>query len=310
MTYTFAMNNPRPPINLKTLPSWLLIALVWLISKLPLRVIRVIGAFFGVILWALARQRRFVALTNLRLCFPDMPDDQRKKLVFWHCIRFAQAVLDRSLMWFASEKRIRRIVRQHNEERLTSDDGRPTLVLAPHFVGLDATGTRASMMGSWISMYAKQKNPVLNYMLLHGRGRFTNPILVSRLDGLLKVVKAIKRGTPFYYLPDQDFGPKDAVFAPFFGFPAATVTGVSRLAQLTNARVIAIVSKMVPDGYESYYTEEWENFPGASVEEDTARMNKFIESWVLQMPDQYFWLHKRFKTRPEGEPSVYGKHHR
>ena len=304
------MNNPRPPVNLKTLPSWLLIALVWLISKLPLRVIRAIGAFFGVILWMLARQRRFVALTNLRLCFPEMPDSERKKLVFKHCIRFAQAVLDRSLMWFASEKRIRRIVRQHNEERLYSDDGRPTLVLAPHFVGLDATGTRASMMGSWISMYAKQKNPVLNYMLLHGRGRFTNPVLVSRQDGLLKVVKAMKRGTPFYYLPDQDFGPKDAVFAPFFGFPAATVTGVSRLAQLTNARVIAIVSKMVPDGYESYYTEAWENFPGASVEEDTARMNQFIESWVLQMPDQYFWLHKRFKTRPEGEPSVYGKHHR
>jgi len=220
------MNNQRPPITLKTLPSWLLIALVWLISKLPLRLIRLIGAVFGIILWSLARQRRFVALTNLRLCFPDMPDSERKKLVFKHCIRFAQAVLDRSLMWFASEKRIRRIVRQHNEERLYSDDGRPTLVLAPHFVGLDATGTRASMMGSWISMYAKQKNPVLNYMLLHGRSRFTNPVLVSRQDGLLKVVKAMKRGTPFYYLPDQDFGAKDAVFAPFFGFPAATVTGV------------------------------------------------------------------------------------
>ena len=304
------MNNPRPPFNLKNLPSWLLVGLVWLISRLPLRAIRAIGAFFGVILWALARQRRFVALTNLRLCFPDMPDDARKKLVLKHCIRFAQAVLDRSLMWFASEKRIRRIVRMHNEERLASKDGRPTLVLAPHFVGLDATGTRGSMIGPWISMYAKQKNPVLNYMLLYGRGRFTDPILVSRQDGLLKVVKAMKRGTPFYYLPDQDFGPKDAVFAPFFGVPAATVTGVSRLAQLTNARVIALVSKMVPDGYESYYTEAWENFPGASVEEDTARMNQFIESWVLQMPDQYFWLHKRFKTRPEGEPSVYGKHHR
>ena len=304
------MNNPRPPFNLKNLPSWLLVGLVWLISRLPLRAIRAIGAFFGIILWALARQRRFVALTNLRLCFPDMPDDARKKLVLKHCIRFAQAVLDRSLMWSASEKRIRRIVRMHNEERLASKDGRPTLVLAPHFVGLDATGTRGSMIGPWISMYAKQKNPVLNYMLLYGRGRFTDPILVSRQDGLLKVVKAMKRGTPFYYLPDQDFGPKDAVFAPFFGVPAATVTGVSRLAQLTNARVIALVSKMVPDGYESYYTEDWEDFPGASVEEDTARMNKFIESWVLQMPDQYFWLHKRFKTRPEGEPSVYGKHHR
>lgn len=303
------MNNPRPPINLKNLLSWLLVGLIWLISKLPLRMIRTLGACLGVILWVFAKERRFVALTNLRLCFPDMPDRQRKILVLKHCMCFSQAVLDRSLMWFASEKRIRRIVRQHDEEHLYSQDGRPTLVLAPHFVGLDATGTRASMMGPWISMYAKQKNPVFNYMLLHGRSRFTHPVLVSRQDGLLKVVKAMKSGTPFYYLPDQDYGLKDGVFAPFFGVPAATVTGVSRLAKLTNARVIALVSKMVPDGYESYYTEAWENFPGASVEEDTARMNRFIESWVLQMPEQYFWLHKRFKTRPEGEPSVYGRHH-
>ena len=237
-----------------------------------------------------------------------MLDAERKKIAFKHFIYFSQAVLDRSLMWFASEKRIRHIVRQHDEERLYSKDGRPTLVLAPHFVGLDATGTRASMMGSWVSMYANQKNPVFNYMLLHGRSRFTSPVLVSRQDGLLKVVKAMKRGTPFYYLPDQDYGVKDAIFTPFFGVPAATVTGVSRLARLTNARVIALVSKMVPDGYESYYTEEWENFPGASVEEDTLRMNQFIESWVLKMPEQYFWLHKRFKTRPDGQPSVYGKH--
>ena len=303
------MNNPRPPINLKTLPSWLLVSLIWLISKLPLRLIRGLGACLGVILWAFAKERRFIALTNVRLCFPNMPDWQRRKLVFKHCIRFSQAVLDRSLLWFASEKRIRRIVRQHHEERLYSNDGRPTLVLAPHFVGLDATGTRASMMGSWISMYAKQKNPVFNYMLLHGRSRFTQPVLVSRQDGLLKVVKAMKSGTPFYYLPDQDFGLKDGVFAPFFGVPAATVTGVSRLAKLTNARVIAIVSKMVSDGYESYFTEEWESFPGDSLEEDATRMNHFIESWVLQMQDQYFWLHKRFKTRPEGEPSFYGQYH-
>lgn len=304
------MNNHRPPVNFKTLPSWAFVGFAWSISHLPIQIIRSIGAGFGLVLWVLAIQRRAVALTNLRLCFPEMPDRQRKKLVRQHCIKFAQAVLDRSLLWFASEERLRKLIRIHNPERWTSSDGRPTLVLAPHFVGLDATGTRASMMGSWISTYAKQKNPVLDYMLLHGRSRFTDPILLSRQDGLMKVVKAMKRGVPFYYLPDQDFGAKDAVFVPFFGFPAATVMGLSRLARLTNARVVALVSQMVPDGYESYFSEEWENYPGASVEEDTARMNRFIEEWVLKMPEQYFWLHKRFKTRPPGEPSVYGKHHR
>src|SRR5574343_1124395 len=114
------MNNPRPPITLKTLPSWAFVGFAWAVSHLPIRVIRLIGAFFGIILWALARQRRFVALTNLRLCFPEMPDSERKKLVFKHCIRFAQEVLDRSIRWFSSEERIRRLVRQHHEERLYS----------------------------------------------------------------------------------------------------------------------------------------------------------------------------------------------
>jgi KDO2-lipid IV(A) lauroyltransferase len=264
-----------------------------------------VAVVLGIILWTLASKRRMVAMVNLKLCFPKMPDAERRSLVLKHFIRCAQAVLDLSVMWFASEKRIRRIVRMHNEENLYSTDGRPTLVLSAHFVGLEAIGIRGSMIGPWIGMVTGLKNHVFNYMLERGRSRFTSPLLVPRQEGILRVVKAMRRGIPFYYLPDQDTSSREAVFIPFFGFPAATISSVSRLVNLTNARVITLVFKMVDDGYEAHFTNEWENFPGKSVEEDMIRINHFIESWALDAPDQYFWMHKRFKTRPKGEPNVY-----
>ena len=295
----------RPPVNYQTLPSWILVGFIWLVSKLPLRVIRMIAAVLGIILWALASKRRSIALVNLGICFPKMSDVECRRLVFKHSIRCAQAALDLSMMWFASEKRIRRVVRMHNEENLYGNDGRPTLVLSAHFLGLEAIGIRGSMICPGIGMVTGLKNHVLNYMMERGRSRFTRPLLVPRQEGLLRVVKAMRRGIPFYYLPDQDISTKETIFIPFFGFPAATISSVSRLVTVTNARVITLVFKMVDDGYEAHFTKEWENFPGKSVEEDMVRINYFIESWVLDAPDQYFWMHRRFKTRPKGEPNVY-----
>ena len=156
-----------------------------------------------------------------------------------------------------------------------------------------------------VSVYSQQKNPVFDAVLFAGRMRFNTPILLSRQDGMRKALKALKDGFPFYYLPDMDFGPKDAVFSPFFGIPAATVTGVSRLARITGARVVPCIARMVPSGYEVTLMPPWENYPGESVEADTARMNAFIEQQVLSMPEQYYWVHRRFKTRPPGEEKIY-----
>ncbi|MDA0189135.1 MAG: lipid A biosynthesis acyltransferase, partial [Proteobacteria bacterium] len=129
--------------------------------------------------------------------------------------------------------------------------------------------------------------------------------LLSRQDGMRRALKSMKAGLPFYYLPDMDFGQRDAVFAPFFGVPAATITGVSRLARLTGARIVPCVTRMVADGYEVELQAPWEDYPGESVEADTRRMNEYIETQVLRMPEQYFWVHKRFKSRPPGEAKFY-----
>ena len=287
------------------LPSYLAVGLLWLVHWLPLPMLRGIGWCLGRLLYLFGRERRRVALINLRLCFPEKSEDERQDIARRHFIAFSRAVLDRTLGWWASRQRLARLFRIRGAEHLHDPAGRPIIMLAPHFVGLDAGGTRITMEVPLCSVFSNQKNPVFNRLLYNGRMRFNPPVLLSRQEGLRKIVKAMKEGRPFYYLPDMDFGPKESIFVPFFGVQAATIPALSRLVRLTGARVVPVITRQVADGYDVEVMPAWDNFPGASVEEDTAFMNRFIESQVLPMPEQYFWLHKRFKTRPPGEQRFY-----
>ncbi len=290
---------------MKRVVSYGVLALLWCLHWLPLPLLRGLGGLIGRLLYRVGRERRRVALTNLRLCFPGKSEAEREVIARAHFIAFARAFLDRTLGWWASPARLRRLIRVTGAEHLNDPEGRPIIILAPHFVGLDAGGTMVTMLTPLVSVYSNQKNPVFNQVLLNGRLRFNKPILLSRQDGMRKAVKALKEGYPFYYLPDMDFGPKESIFSPFFGVPAATIPAVSRLARLTGARVVACITRQVADGYEVELLPAWEDYPGDSVQADTDFMNRFIESQVLRMPEQYFWLHKRFKTRPPGEQRYY-----
>jgi KDO2-lipid IV(A) lauroyltransferase len=290
---------------LKVFFTYILVGFLWLLHWLPLPLLRALGWGLGRLLYALGRERRKVALINLRLCFPDMTEPEREALARRHFVAFARAVLDRTLGWWASKGRLERLIRIQGVEHLTDPEGRPVILLSPHFVGLDAQATRISMFVPGCSVYSNQKNPVLNKLLYDGRVRFRDAVLLSRQDGMRKIVKAMKDGYRFYYLPDMDFGPKESIFVPFFGVQAATIPALSRMVRLTGARVVPCIARQVADGYEIEVMPAWENFPGESVEADTEFMNRFIESQVLRMPEQYFWLHKRFKTRPPGEQRFY-----
>lgn len=290
---------------LKLGATYIGVAVLWLLHWLPLPLLRAVGTGLGRILYRLGRSRRHVALTNLRLCFPEKSEAEREALARQHFICFAQAALDRTLGWWASRERIERIIRIHGVEHLNDPAGRPVVMLSPHFVGLDAGGTAVSMHVVGCSVFSNQSNPVINKLLYDGRMRFNKAILLSRQDGMRKILKALKDGHQFYYLPDMDFGPKESIFVPFFGVPAATVPALSRLVRLTGACVVPVITRQVADGYEVEVMPPWDNFPGESVEADTAAMNRFIEQQVLRMPEQYFWLHKRFKTRPPGEQRFY-----
>ena len=281
------------------------VGMLWFLHWLPLPLLRFLGCILGVLLFCFARKRRQIARINLQRCFPDLSEVERTRLLRRHFIVFAQSLLDRSLLWWAGRARLEGLIHLKGMENLQRDDDCPTLLLAPHFVGLDAGGIAIAFHASVVSVYSNQKNPVFNAVFLAGRLRFNAPVLLSRQEGMRRALKSMKQGLPFYYLPDMDFGRKESIFVPFFGVPAATITGVSRLARITGAKVVPCIARMTAKGYDIELMPPWENFPGASVEEDTAFMNQYIARQVETMPEQYYWLHKRFKTRPPGEAKIY-----
>lgn len=281
------------------------LAALWLLHCLPLRVTRMIGTVVGLLLYVAIPERRHVVMTNLRLCFPQRDDRWRRRIMRRHFIDFACAAIDRCYFWWSPREKLERMIRLEGGEHLQDADNTPTILLVPHFVGLDAAGVITSMVRPMVSIYSRQKNPHFDAQFLAGRMRFNEPLLLSRQDGMRRVLKALKGGYCFFYLPDLDFGAKDAVFVPFFGVPTATITGVSRLARLSGARVVACFARMTSDGYVVTVPPPWQDYPGDSLEADTARMNAVIEAGIEEMPEQYFWSHKRFKTRPPGEKGVY-----
>lgn len=286
--------------------------LLRLLAALPLPILAAIGNGLGLLLYAIGRERRRVARINLRLCFPDMPERQRERLVRRHFQAFARSFLERGLCWWASPARLRRLIQVRGQEHLNAEAGRPVILMVPHFVALDMAGCVMNMDYAQVSIYSRQKNIAYDDAMLKGRLRFGKLLLFSRQDGIRPVVRGLKEGRVFFYLPDQDYGAKDALFAPFFGVPAATITGLSRIARLSGARVLSCFARALPygQGYQVDIGPAWPDFPSDDLARDTRRMNAAIEAAVLTMPEQYFWLHKRFKTRPEGEPGFYGKHTR
>jgi Kdo2-lipid IVA lauroyltransferase/acyltransferase len=290
---------------LRYFPAYVLLGFLWLLHWLPLPLLRALGWVLGQVLFLLGSSRRRVVLINLGLCFPELDASARRCLARRHFVAFARSFLDRTLLWWAPRARLERLIECRGVEHLRAADGQPAIVLAPHFVGLDAGGTRMTMLTHLVSVYSNQKNPVFNAVLLAGRLRFNAPVLLSRQDGMRRALKALREGLPFYYLPDMDFGARDSLFVPFFGVPAATITGVSRLAKVAGAQVVPCVTRMTRTGYTVEFLPPWRDFPGDNVEADTLAMNRFIEQQVRCMPEQYYWLHKRFKTRPPGEPRIY-----
>lgn len=284
----------------------LALGLLWLLRLLPTGIIATLGNGLGTLLYSFGRSRRRVALINLRLCFPDLSEQEREAIARDHFRCFAQIMLEQGITWWSSDQRLLQFVRIKGEEHWQAVQGRPIIWLAPHFLGLDFGGLRLSALTRTCSVYSRQKNPLLERMMRRGRDRF-NPTLVTRQQGLRPIIRAIRAGEPFYYLPDLDFGPRDTVFVPFFGVPAATITGLSRMAKLTGASVLPAITRQLPDGrgYEVTIYPAWENFPTDDVLADTRRMNAFIEERVQEMPSQYLWTHKRFKTRPPGEKKPY-----
>ena len=284
------------------------LTILWLLHFLPRRFISVFGRLMGLLFFALASDRRRVVAKNLELCFPKLSPRERARLRLKHFMSLGRAIADCSIVWWSKASSIKKLAKIEGKEILDKalSEG-PVIVLAPHFVGLEILGIRLSIEEHAQTMYSTQKDPILDKFLRSRRTRFRETKLISRQDGIKGVIRALKARLPLFFLPDMDFGPKDAIFVPFFGVSAATIDAVPRLAALTKAKVVPVTIRQFGpnEPYKIKFFPSWENYPSANLLADTKTMNKFIEEQALSMPEQYYWVHKRFKTRPPGDAKLY-----
>jgi KDO2-lipid IV(A) lauroyltransferase len=290
-------------------PSWAAVGLFRLLGLLPFPVLWALGMGLGRLAYFFVGSRRRVALKNLELCYPDLTERERERLVNLHFGYLGVAALTEGLVWGASRRRLTRLVKIRNRERFEAPhaEGRNLIVMVSHFVGLElgAAGFTAQVHPGMF-MYQKIRNPVIDVQIRRSRTRF-GALPVERKDDLKGMVREIKKGTPFYYFPDQDAGRFRGIFVPFFGIPAATVPMLSRFARLADALVLPanIRYRSWGRGVEVILGPPLEPFPTNDQVADTALMNRVIEEGVRTMPAQYFWVHRRFKTRPPESPPVY-----
>jgi len=282
------------------------LALLWCLHLLPARLLAIVGEAVGRVAWRLPTERREVVRTNLRLCFPGLDAVERERLGRAHFAAFARSALALGYAWWSTPRRLERLVRIEGESRLDALAGRPLILLAPHFVGLEIAAQRMASRRRGAAYFSHQKDPVFDAFLQGRRNRFGTVRMVSRQQGIRQVVRAVREGLPLYYLPDMDLGARDSIFVPFFGQPAATVPALGRLVRLTGAAVLPCVTEQVEGGgYAIRLLPPIEGLGSGDDVADTQRMNAFIEEQVRARPAQYLWLHKRFKTRPPGAAPVY-----
>ena len=287
----------------------LALALVWLLHWLPLSLLAPLGQGLGLLLHAFAHARRCVAMTNLELCMPQLSNAERRRLVREHFMWTGRSLLERGLLWHASKARLQRLIHVEGDVHLAERSQRPVMWLVPHFVGLEVAGAATQIFQTRMGcdIYTAQSNPVMDAAFYKGRARFGLALLFNRQQGAIPVVRAIKRGVAFFNASDMDFGLRDAAFVPFFGQPAATLLAPSRMARSLNMVVQPLVVEMLPggQGYRVRFMPAWTDWPTADPTADAAAMNRFIEAQIGTMPAQYLWVHKRFKTRPDGLPPIY-----
>ena len=307
-------------------PTWLGLGPWRLASALPLPLVWALGSALGEFALHAAGGRRRVAERNLERCFPDYGAATRRALLRRHFHAAGQSILDLGVAVWASSDRLQRVVRLTGYEhvRRAREAGRAVMLLAPHFVTLPLGALYLTLQQPLVAMYKRPRHELIHRgyrrvctgggsgsrlldLIVRKRPDAYPFTLVEHRQGLRPILTAQRAGAPFYYLPDQDLGRRQAVFAPFFGIPASTVSAVGRFAEIADAAVMLCCTRQLPrgGGYQIEVEPPLDDFPQGDAVADATRVNLAIEAAVRRMPEQYFWLHRRFKTRPAGEPDFY-----
>ena len=287
----------------------LLVGGLRLLQHLPMALLVRVGRGFGGALLVFARRRRHIARRNLELCFPQLGRAQREAILREHFALLGRSLVERALLWYAPVERLRALIHVEGEVDLVAHSTRPVMWLVPHFLGLEVAGAAVQLCQTRtvLDIYQPQRNPYFDRVLKQGRLRFGRAEAYPRGTPIRQVMARIREGQPFFNMPDQDFGPRESSFVPFFGVSAATLVAPSRIARMLDMVVQPVVVDMLPgaQGWRVRFLPPLEGFPTDDAVADAARMNAFVEQQILLDPAQYLWVHKRFKTRPPGEPSLY-----
>lgn len=289
--------------------TWFGFGIWWLFAQLPYPVQWQLGKLLGWVTYHLAKRRRRIAERNIELCFPELSSEERQRMVRGTINSTAMAVFESGMAWFWPARRLRKLFSVTGLEHLQAAEreGQGVLLMAMHFTTLDIGGAMLCLDHSIDAVYRPHNNPVYDYMQRKGRERNNAQTQVIPRSEVRAIVKNLRSGRALWYAPDQDYGPKHSVFVPFFGIPAATITATGDLTRMGKAKVIPFVQTRLPHGrgYEVKVYPPLAGFPSGNDEADARQINAFIEERVREQPEQYMWVHRRFKTRPPGESSVY-----
>lgn len=289
--------------------TWLGFFLWYCVTLLPYRAQYILGRLLGKLLYRVAGRRRQIARANLDLCFPAWTAEKREDVTRQVMESIGIAFFETGVAWFWPKWRLQRLYTIEGLEHLIAarESGVGVILMAFHFTHIDIGAKLLGLRFSIDGTYRPHNNPVYDYIQRNGRERHSMQGQAIPRDDVRAMVKALRNGRAIWYAPDQDYGAKHSIFVPLFGVPAATVTATSQLARLGKAQVIAFTQTRRPDGkgYHLKIFPPLQDFPSGDEQADTLRINQFVEARILEQPEQYLWVHRRFKSRPPGEPDLY-----
>ncbi|MGF6769545.1 KDO2-lipid IV(A) lauroyltransferase [Paraburkholderia sp. GAS199] len=286
----------------------LAIGLLKLFALLPYGLVARLGDGLGWLLYQIPSRRKRIVHINLKLCFPEWSEERREEVAQKHFRHAIRSYLERSVQWFGSAKKLEKLIQLDSAIDLTDPNLPPTLFLGLHFVGIEAGSIflNYSLKRQCGSLYQPMSNPELEEVAKAARARF-GADMASRADSARIVLRWLRDRKPVMLGADMDYGARNSTFVPFFGVPTCTLTAVGRLAKVGHAQVVPFIGEVLPNykGYRLKVFKPWDNYPTGDDDADARRMNAFLEEQIPLMPEQYYWVHKRFKTRPPGDPSFY-----
>ena len=293
---------------------WLLwsgLGVLWLVVQLPYKVQLRIGRFLGACMFRVAGERRRIAARNLELCFPEKNAAERERLLKENFASTGIAFFEMAMSWWWAKPRLAKLAHVEGLEHLlqAQRNGKGVILMAFHFTTLEIGAALLGQQHTIDGMYREHKNPLFDFIQRRGRERHNLDSLAVERDDVRGMLKLLRAGRAIWYAPDQDYGAKQSIFVPLFGIEAATVTATSKFAKLGKAQVVPFTQQRLADGsgYKLVIHPPLSDFPGESDEADCLRINQWVERAIRECPEQYLWAHRRFKTRPPGEPKLYDK---